>query len=57
MIIVQISDTHIDEPGTLVYGRFDTTSALEYRAGFTAGLGRELQEDDLLSIATHPDYK
>jgi HTH-type transcriptional regulator, transcriptional repressor of NAD biosynthesis genes len=31
---------------------YDTTSALEYRAGFTAGLGRELQEDDLLSIAT-----
>lgn len=28
MILVQISDTHIDEPGTLVYGRFDTTAAL-----------------------------
>ena len=29
MKLVQISDTHIDEPGTLVYGHFDTTRALE----------------------------
>ena len=29
MFLVQISDTHIDEPGTLVYGRFDTAAALE----------------------------
>ena len=28
MILVQISDTHIDEPGTLVYGHFDTSTAL-----------------------------
>jgi 3',5'-cyclic AMP phosphodiesterase CpdA len=28
MILVQISDTHIDEPGTLVYGHFDTENAL-----------------------------
>lgn len=28
MLLVQISDTHIDEPGTLVYGHFDTSSAL-----------------------------
>jgi Icc protein len=28
MILVQISDTHIDEPGTLVYGHFDTSLAL-----------------------------
>lgn len=28
MILAQISDTHIDEPGTLVYGHFDTTTAL-----------------------------
>ncbi len=28
MLLVQISDTHIDEPGTLVYGHFDTTRAL-----------------------------
>ncbi len=28
MILVQISDTHIDEPGTLVYGHFDTSRAL-----------------------------
>ncbi|MFP6774982.1 MAG: phosphodiesterase [Alphaproteobacteria bacterium] len=29
MILVQITDTHIDEPGTLVYGHFDTARALE----------------------------
>lgn len=29
MILVQISDTHIDEAQTLVYGHFDTSSALE----------------------------
>jgi len=29
MILAQISDTHIDEPGTLVYGHFDTTAALQ----------------------------
>ena len=29
MFLVQISDTHIDEPGTLVYGHFDTAVALE----------------------------
>ncbi len=29
MILVQMSDTHIDEPGTLVYGHFDTSQALE----------------------------
>ena len=28
MILVQITDTHIDEPGTLVYGHFDTSLAL-----------------------------
>ena len=28
MILVQISDTHIDEPGALVYGHFDTSRAL-----------------------------
>jgi Icc protein len=28
MILVQISDTHIDEPGNLVYGQFDTTDSL-----------------------------
>ncbi len=28
MILVQISDTHIDAPGTLVYGHFDTSEAL-----------------------------
>ncbi|MBT3536632.1 MAG: phosphodiesterase [Rhodospirillaceae bacterium] len=28
MILVQISDTHIDEPDTLVYGHFDTSLAL-----------------------------
>ncbi len=28
MILVQISDTHIDEPGTLVYGHFETSVAL-----------------------------
>ncbi len=28
MILVQITDTHIDEPGTLVYGHFDTSRAL-----------------------------
>ncbi len=28
MILVQISDTHIDEPDTLVYGRYDTSAAL-----------------------------
>ena len=29
MLLVQISDTHIDEPGRLVYGHFDTAAALE----------------------------
>ncbi len=29
MLLVQISDTHIDEPGTLVYGSFDTATALQ----------------------------
>ena len=29
MFLVQISDTHIDEPDTLVYGYFDTAAALE----------------------------
>ena len=29
MFLVQISDTHIDEPGRLVYGHFDTAAALE----------------------------
>ncbi|SVE20160.1 uncharacterized protein METZ01_LOCUS473014, partial [marine metagenome] len=29
MFLVQISDTHIDEPDTLVYGHFDTAAALE----------------------------
>lgn len=28
MLLVQISDTHIDDTGTLVYGRFDTSDAL-----------------------------
>ena len=28
MILVQISDTHIDKPGALVYGHFDTSHAL-----------------------------
>lgn len=28
MILVQITDTHIDEPGTLVYGHFDTSKTL-----------------------------
>ncbi|MBL4721974.1 MAG: metallophosphoesterase, partial [Alphaproteobacteria bacterium] len=28
MILVQISDTHIDAPGALVYGKFDTSAAL-----------------------------
>ena len=28
MILVQISDTHIDAPGVLVYGKFDTSAAL-----------------------------
>jgi 3',5'-cyclic AMP phosphodiesterase CpdA len=29
MILVQITDTHIDEPGTLVYGHFDTSTSLQ----------------------------
>ena len=29
MFLVQISDTHIDELGGLVYGHFDTAAALE----------------------------
>ena len=28
MILVQITDTHIEEPGDLAYGRFDTAANL-----------------------------
>ena len=61
MISYQISDTHIDEPGTLVYGRFDTTSALERAVATIAAMDQRpdliLHTGDIASHGSAPRYR
>jgi 3',5'-cyclic AMP phosphodiesterase CpdA len=61
MILVQISDTHIDEPGTLAYGRYDTTAAL-YKAVETINAMRPrpnlvLHTGDIAAHGSVPRYE
>ncbi len=61
MILVQISDTHIDEPGTLVYGHFDTTLALtravETINAMDPGPDLVLHTGDIASHGSVPRYQ
>lgn len=61
MILVQISDTHIDEPGTLVYGHFDTSRALaravEVINAMDPGPDLVLHTGDIASHGSVPRYE
>ncbi|MDP6691739.1 MAG: phosphodiesterase [Alphaproteobacteria bacterium] len=61
MILVQISDTHIDEPGTLVYGHFDTARALaktvEVINTMDPGPDLVLHTGDIASHGSVPRYE
>jgi len=61
MKLVQISDTHIDEPGTLVYGHFDTTRALEATVkvinAMDPGPDLVLHTGDIASHGSVPRYE
>ncbi len=61
MILVQISDTHIDEPGALVYGHFDTswalTKAVEIVNAMDPGPDLVLHTGDIASHGSVPRYQ
>ncbi len=61
MLLVQISDTHIDEPGNQVYGRFDTSDALRRAVGAINALDPApdlvLHTGDIASHGSVPRYE
>jgi 3',5'-cyclic AMP phosphodiesterase CpdA len=61
MHLVQISDTHIDEPGRAVYGHFDTTAALSRTITAINALSPQpdlvLHTGDIASHGSVPRYE